>query len=186
MNIIKGKDFYLKNTCVTIGKFDGIHLGHRKLLTEMNKYADVLNTTVLSFDNSELNNVLERSNSLQLCSYEEKISLLDKYGIKNLILYPFDMETRDMRPEEFINEVLSKKLDAKIIIAGSNFRFGKNADGDISTLKYFSGKYNYSICEIECLRNNNRIISSTSIRNMIENGNYKDAAFLLDRDIYRL
>lgn len=185
MNIIKGKDFKLENTCVTIGKFDGIHLGHRKLLTEMKKYADFLNTTVLSFDNSELNNVLNRGNSMQLCSYEEKISILEEYGVKNLILYPFDTEIRDMLPEEFIKKVLIEKMDAKIIIAGSNFRFGKNADGNISTLKVFSDKYNFQIHEVECLRNKDRIISSTSIRNLIENGNYKDAGFLLDREIYK-
>lgn len=171
MQYISHTDFKLKNTAVTLGKFDGIHIGHRRLLNCVKQYKEQgLETVVFSFllppaallSDIELNLIFTE---------EEKKEQLEKFGIDTVISYPFTKDTLKMEPEEFVEELLIKQLDAKVIIVGSDFRFGHNRRGDIELLKGLGEKYDYQVEVFEKVKIEGSCVSSSRIRKEIRNGN---------------
>lgn len=180
MKIIRGKDFRLMNTCVTIGKFDGIHIGHRSILNEMNriKREKGLDTVVLTFDFSYFSpNEDERLNTR-----EEKISLLESLGIDFMIDYPFDDETRKLSAEDFVRTVLVKRLGAKTVIIGENFRFGYKAAGDTSLLTKIGNEFGFETITVPCVNFEGSVVSSTRIRDEKTEGNIEKADIMLGRN----
>ena len=180
MKIIKGKDFLYSNTCVTIGKFDGVHVGHRHILNELHKISvhDSLTSVVLTFDYSYFND--NKKNRLN--SYEEKLKLLEEFGTDIMIDYPFDDETRNLSAENFIRFVLLKRLGVKSIVVGENFKFGKGAEGTVQTLKYFGGIFGYDTLVIPCIEFEGETVSSTRIREEINLGNIERADRMLGKN----
>lgn len=162
MEIIKGLDFWMKESSVSLGKFDGIHQGHRSLLTNVLQQEKLI-PTVFTFESNPAVS--------KIYTQEEKNWILDQMGIKREIIFPFNEETKHMAPEEFIDEILIKRMDVRHICVGTDFRFGRNREGDIHTLERFQDKYHYRLSIIPKLTLKNEIISSTLIRNLMDQGN---------------
>lgn len=171
-----------KPTILTIGTFDGVHEGHQKLLTRLKdlKSKFGLNTVILTFSPHPRKVLFPEQKDLKLLTTTtEKLDLLEKFGVDVAVVYPFTKEFAQIDAEFYISEVLKKSLKVKHIIIGYDHKFGKNREGDINTLRAFSKKYDYTVEEISALDINSIAVSSSKIRQAIDNGNIKLAnAFL--------
>jgi riboflavin kinase/FMN adenylyltransferase len=152
-----------KGTVVTIGSFDGVHLGHQKIINQLVTVAknEKLESVVLTFLQHPRNILQDKQNIFLLNSNQEKIFLLEKTGIDNLIILPFNMEFASLSGEDFV----------KKIIIGYDHRFGKNRMSNIDDLIQFGEKYHFNVTQISAQEINEISISSTKIRNAISTGN---------------
>lgn len=167
-------------TVVTIGKFDGRHKGHQKLLWEMirikQKYG--YKTAVFTFDMAPAGVVTGRKQTVITTNQERRINM-DKMGVDYLVEYPFDGLVSHMKPEDFVREVLVKGMNAKVIVAGTDCRFGYQRAGDAALLKRLSAQYGYQAVIIEKEQDDHRDISSTYIREELDQGDMEKANELL-------
>lgn len=160
---------------VSLGNFDGIHKGHRKLMEkniELSKQFDLTPSVLLFKENTK--NILNGEKEY-LTSLEDKIEILSDLGIKCFCLLEFNEKFKDLSPEDFIEKILYEKLNAKYIIIGDNYHFGKMAKGDKDTLKAYEEEYDYKTCVVDFEMDEDKIINSTDIRQMIRDGNLKKA-----------
>jgi len=168
-------ELQLKNgTIITIGTFDGVHLGHKKILNQLidKKKQSGLETMVFTFDPHPRKVLFPDQQDLKLITNTyEKVSLLSEIGIDHVIVYPFSKAFSEINPDEYIGEILVEKLKAKCIIVGYDHRFGKNRVGGLDLLIKYAEKYNYEVIEIAAEDINSINISSTQIRKAIESGN---------------
>lgn len=179
MKYINYTEFQLKNSAVSLGKFDGLHLGHRKLFEAIKKEKkNGLTAVVFSFLLPP-GSLLENKEVTLIYTEEEKKALLEELGMDVLVSYPFDKVSLSMEPEEFIEEILVKKLDAKLIAVGSDFRFGHNRSGDVALLEKMAQKYGYQLEVFEKVTLEGDIVSSTRIREALTEGKMELAARLL-------
>ena len=161
-----------KSTIITIGTFDGVHLGHQKILKKLNVEAENngLESSVLTFF-PHPRTVLNPNSSLKLINtIEERISLFKKSKIDNLIVHPFTKEFSELDSEDYVKNILVDQLKAKIVLIGYDHKFGKNRTADINNLKEYGKKYNFEVIEIKAEEINDIAISSTKIRNSIKEG----------------
>ena len=161
------------NTILTIGTFDGVHLGHQKVLERLTNSAkeNNLESTVLTFF-PHPRTILNPNKPLKLInSVKEKTELLNRSKVDNLIIHPFDKNFSELDPEKYVVEILVKKLKAKIILIGYDHKFGKNRTADITDLKIYGKKYGFKVIEIKAEEISNIAISSTKIRKAISEGN---------------
>ena len=161
------------NTILTIGTFDGVHLGHQKVLERLTKTAieNNLKSTVLTFF-PHPRTILNPDKPLKLInSVKERTELLNRSKVDNLIIHPFDKNFSELDPEKYVVEILVKKLKAKIILIGYDHKFGKNRTADITDLKIYGKKYGFKVIEIKAKEISNIAISSTKIRKAISEGN---------------
>lgn len=158
---------------VTIGTFDGVHIGHRKILERIIHSAQELdcNSVVLTFFPHPRMVLQEGAEVKLLNTMEEKIALLDKIGIDNLIIHPFNKEFSRLTAEEFVKEILVDKLHVQKIIIGYDHRFGRNRTADINDLIHFGTAYGFEVEQISAQEINDNAVSSTKIRNAILEGN---------------
>ncbi|WP_396144372.1 bifunctional riboflavin kinase/FAD synthetase [Flavobacterium sp.] len=165
-------EFPNKKTVVTIGTFDGVHLGHKKVIAKIISNAEELNceSTVLTFF-PHPRVVLQNGESLKLLNtIEEKKFLLDKLGLTNLIIHPFDNEFAQLSAEDFVKKILIDQLHVHKIIIGYDHRFGKNRSADIKDLLLFGQKYGFEVEQISAQEIDEIAISSTKIRTSLEEG----------------
>lgn len=170
-----------KQTIVTIGTFDGVHLGHQKILKQITKSAQELNceSLVLTFF-PHPRMVLQKDTEMkQLNTINEKLELLDNLGIDNLVIHPFDKEFSRLTAEEFVKEVLVNVFRVKKIIIGYDHRFGRNRTATIDDLYSFGETYGFEVEQISAEEINEVSISSTKIRNALLEGNVEIAASYL-------
>ena len=161
------------NTILTIGTFDGVHLGHQKVLERLTNSAkeNNLESTVLTFF-PHPRTILNPNKPLKLInSVKERTELLNRSKVDNLIIHPFDKNFSELDPEKYVVEILVKKLKAKIILIGYDHKFGKNRTADITDLKIYGKKYGFKVIEIKAEEISNIAISSTKIRKAISEGN---------------
>ena len=176
------KSFSSNNqTIVTIGTFDGVHLGHQKILKQITKSAQELHceSLVLTFF-PHPRMVLQKDTEMkQLNSINEKLELLDNLGIDNLVIHPFDKEFSRLTAEEFVKQVLVDVFRVKKVIIGYDHRFGRNRTATIDDLNSFGETYGFEVEQISAEQINEVSISSTKIRNAILEGNVEIAASYL-------
>ena len=161
-----------KSTIITIGTFDGVHLGHQKILKKLNVEAknNRLESSVLTFF-PHPRTILNPDSSLKLINtIEERISLFKKSKIDNLIVHPFTKGFSELDSEDYVKNILVDQLKAKIVLIGYDHKFGKNRTADINNLKEYGKKYNFEVIEIKAEEINDIAISSTKIRNSIKEG----------------
>lgn len=170
-----------KPTIVTIGTFDGVHLGHKKILDQIISSAQDLNceSLVLTFFPHPRIVLQEGSEMKQLNTLEEKTKLLADLGIDNLIIHPFDKEFSRLTAEEFVKEVLVDIFKVRKIIIGHDHRFGRNRTADINDLIDFGETYGFEVEQISVQEINEVSISSTKIRNALLEGNIELATTYL-------
>ena len=173
-----------KPTIVTIGTFDGVHLGHQKIVAQITKNADALNceSLVLTFFPHPRMVLQESTEMKQLNTLNEKIALLDNLGIDNLVVHPFDKEFSRLTAEEFVKKVLVDVFKIKKIIIGHDHRFGRNRTATIDDLIKFGETYGFEVEQISAEEINEVSISSTKIRNALLEGNIELAANYLGYD----
>ncbi len=167
-------DFETKNkTIVTIGTFDGVHIGHNsiiKKLIQASKNTD-FETVILSFF-PHPRMVLNSDSEVKLLNtIDEKSILIEKLGLQHLIIHPFDETFANLSAEEFVLEILVKKLNIQKIIIGHDHRFGNNRSANIDDLILFGKKYNFEVEQISAQEVEQVSVSSTKIRAALQLGN---------------
>lgn len=174
MNIFnKIQDFKSDSpTTVTLGTFDGVHLGHKKIIERLTQHSpDKHQSLVLTFFPHPRMVLQEKSDIKLLNTIEEKAELLEKAGLQNLIIHPFDQSFSQLSAEEFVKEILVNQFNVGKIIIGHDHRFGKNRSADIHDLIAFGQKYNFDVEQISAQEIDEVSISSTKIRNALQDGN---------------
>ena len=166
-------------TALALGSFDGLHSGHKKVIKAiLNEPIGI--PTVVSFW-PHPREVLFGESRLRLDLPTEKTFLLEPLGIEQLVLVPFNKNLASKSAEEFVDEILVKTLHAKHIAVGENFKFGRNREGDISTLKKIGKSLGIKVSIIPILEDNHGRISSSRIRKALNDGDLSHAKYLLNR-----
>ena len=164
-------------TAITIGTFDGVHIGHRKILERLINDAKKtgLQSTVFTFFPHPRMVLQKETNIKLLNTIQEKINILELIGLDCLIIQPFTMEFSRLSATEFVRDILVNKLNSKKIIIGYDHRFGRNRNANIQDLITFGNALNFEVEEIAAEEINDVSVSSTKIRNALINGDIKTA-----------
>ncbi len=176
-----------QETVVTIGNFDGLHIGHKKLITTTKKYAlnNNLKSVVITFNPHPLEVIKNTKPFYYIFSEEEKTLEIEKENIDFFIKYPFNKDFASITPNEFI-DILINKLNCKILVVGEDYCFGKNRTGNIETLQNIGREKNIKVIKIPNIIINGERASSTLIREAINNRNIKKANLILNKPYYIL
>ena len=172
-----------KGSIILIGNFDGVHLGHQKLFKSANNYKKKykLKVGVVTFEPMPKMYFNNNIKNFRISNINQKKEILKSLGVDFIVTKKFDNKFSEVKSDFFIKEFLFKKLKAKYIFVSNNFRFGNNREGDVNKLINDEVNYNYKIIKTRPLILNNKVISSTYIRSLLENGNLKKANILLNR-----
>lgn len=169
------------DTYIALGSFDGLHLGHRALVQKAIEVAkkNKGKSMIYTFKNHPLSIINKEIMPKLLMDNDMKIRVLEHIGVDYLSLINFSREFMEISPEDFISNIV-ENYNAKGIIVGFNYRFGYKNLGDITLLKKLSVKYNFKLYVINPIKQNNELISSSRIRNIIsEQGDIKKANSML-------
>lgn len=170
------------DTVITIGNFDGVHIGHQKIIDKVVELSKKYNfeSILFTFNNHPMNYF---GVDIELImSEKKKIELIFERGIKHLISIDFTDEFANLPAELFIRELLVKKLKSRYIVVGYDYRFGKKRQGDFNLLNMLSSKYGYTAIKIDKVVIDKLTVSSTNIRKLIKEGNIELANKMLGRE----
>jgi riboflavin kinase/FMN adenylyltransferase len=186
LEIIRGLetlDRSYPRTVLTIGNFDGVHLGHQKILLEVIKKAQLINGTsmAMTFEPHPMKVLAPERELRILTPFEEKAKLIEDLGIDVLLCITFNREFANLLPDEFVENVLVKNIRAKEVIVGSNYVFGKHKKGTIKLLRRRGRKYGFRVRVIRHARHNSDIVSSSKIRSLLSKGAAFDISTFLGR-----
>ena len=172
--------FTKDSLCLTIGNFDGFHNGHQEILKTLKKISidKKLLSAVMSFDPHPRSFFNKDVNNFNIYTKKDKLNFLKDFGIDIYINFAFDKKL-----SEYIDEILVKKLNIKNLIVGSDFKFGKDREGNVDILNSFSKIYNYEINLVNAvnIKNKKEKYSSSLIRKDIEDGNFENVSKSLGR-----
>lgn len=175
----------IKNPVLTLGMFDGLHLGHQKIIQQLNAIAKNVEgeSTLLTFEPHPRLVLQQGFNDLQLLTtLDEKISLLDKFGLDNLIIHPFTKEFSQLSSVEFVKQLLVDEIGIHTLVIGYDHHFGKNREGNFEQLKELSEEFGFELVKIEEVQSDGLHISSTQIRKALREGNVEFASGALGRN----
>jgi len=161
-----------KKTILTLGTFDGVHIGHKKILNKLTKNTEneKYESLVLTFFPHPRMVLQEHSDIKLLNTITEKIDLLEKIGIENLVIHPFDETFSRLTAEEFVSTILVDRFHIQKIIIGHDHRFGRNRTANIDDLIAFGKQYDFEVEQISVQEINDISVSSTKIRNALLEG----------------
>ena len=160
----------LENAVVTSGTFDGVHLGHQKIINRLNEVAKhTLGQSVVITFYPHPRSVISPDNHIVklLSTLDEKIELLEQSGVNHLLIIPFTREFSELSSEEFIQKILIETIGTKTLVIGYDHRFGKNREGGFDYLKLNKENYGFEIEEISRQDIENVVVSSSKIRKEI-------------------
>jgi len=185
MNVVNGIENYKANSksILTIGTFDGVHLGHQKIITSLVTKAKQksLQANILTFF-PHPRMVLQKESNLKLIdTLEEKQNLLSELGIDNLIIQPFSKEFSKLTAIEFTRDVLVNELGMSALMIGYDHRFGKNREASVEDLIRYGESYNFEVTVIPAQDISSITVSSTKIRDAIKISNFKKVNQFLGR-----
>ena len=183
---LQTKDINLdKPTAVTIGNFDGLHKGHRRLVENIVGYGGRhgLKSLVLSFE-PHPKEFFGDTEHKHIVTRKEKLQMMERMGVDYFVEYPFDLEFASCSPYEFLEILLKCGLNAKYITVGENYKFGKNGEGDVSLLQDFGEKNDIEINIERLLYEQGRLVCSTNIKNLIETGEVYLANWMLGYNFF--
>ncbi len=184
MKIVKNLNQYHVQTslALSIGMFDGVHLGHQKIIEQLKKVSQKkqLESALLTFWPHPRTFFNPIDDLKLLNSIEEKTYFLEKHGVQNLFLKEFDAEFRNLTGEEFVKKILIEKLRVKHLIIGHDHTFGKNKSGDFQLLEKMAPEFGFEVQQVEAVDFGEKHISSTQIRNALGAGKIKEANQMLD------
>lgn len=170
------------NCAVAIGNFDGVHLGHQKILHVLIEDAKKNNLfpLLLTFHPHPAKILVKRKIEL-LQTIEQRLDEIKKSGVQMTVVLSFDHNLSQITAEEFIRTIIVQKLKAKKVIVGDNFRFGKDRDGDVAKLHELASRYGFSIQSIPPVTVQGSVVSSSLIRKLLHKGEIEKANMLLGR-----
>ena len=170
--------FNATNPVITIGTFDGVHRGHREVISRLRQISADLSgeSVVFTFYPHPRIVVDSREDSLRLLStQEEKIALLQKMGIDHLVIYPFTEEFSKLPYHEFVKNILVDKMHLNYLVIGYDHKFGQNRQGDFISLSELSYKLGFKVERLDELLLDDTVVSSTKIRKALDEGNIRKA-----------
>jgi riboflavin kinase/FMN adenylyltransferase len=170
-------------SALTIGNFDGVHIGHQHLIAQIREGAVRLGVapSVLTFDPHPACVVAPDRAPRLLTSIAERTALLERAGVEQIFALPFTREIAKMTPEEFVRDFVAGTMRAKLVVVGENFRFGHKQSGDTKTLAELGSRYGFETLIADPVTCRGRIVSSSLVRGCISGGDVKDAWRLLAR-----
>lgn len=171
-------------SAVTVGKFDGVHIGHRRIIEQLRSIADAegLETVVVTFDRNPLEVVRPDRAPLPLTTNEHRVELLREAGVDRVVVIPFTKEVAAVPAEEFAQRVLLDGLGARVLLVGDDFRFGARGAGDAALLRELGAPAGVRVESIDdiCFADGRRV-SSTWIREALALGRVREATEMLGR-----
>jgi len=187
MEIIKGIDHLrrpLHHSVVTLGNFDGVHLGHQKIFEKVKEEASKIHGegVVITFEPHPLKVLAPEKFLPLLTPFRKKMMLIEKTGIKTVFCIEFSLAFSKILPLDFIKNILVEKMKVKKVIIGYNYHFGKEQKGDAQTLKDAGKSFDFEVEIVEPLKVGQTIVSSSKIRDLIQGGEVEEASKLLGRD----
>ena len=173
-----------KKSIILIGNFDGVHLGHQKLFDSAKKHKkkENLKIGVVTFDPIPKMFFNKKLKNYRISNLNQKLSIFKKFKVDFVINKKFDKKFSKIKCNNFISEIIYKKLNPKIIFVSNNFKFGNKREGDVKLLKLLEKKYNYKIINPPTLKKKNKTISSTLIRKLLIDGKLNLANNYLNRN----
>ena len=171
----------LSRSAVSIGIFDGMHLGHRSLLAALRSEAQRAGgpAVVLTFDRHPLELLAPERAPRYINTIDQKLRLLEEAGAQLVVLARFDHSLADLSPDEFVDQVIVGRLRAAAVVVGSNFRFGWKRSGDVGRLRALGTQRGFRVVSVEPAMVHGVPVSSTRVRNAVERGDVRSAAVLL-------
>jgi riboflavin kinase/FMN adenylyltransferase len=168
---------------ITIGNFDGVHAGHRKILRRVAALAreEGWKAAALTFDPHPAKLLAPANAPRLLTALDQRTRMMLEQGIDQILILPFTLELAALTPEEFVREILVDKLGARAVLVGANFHFGKRAAGDAGTLEQLGERYSFETDILAPVVWRKRGISSSEIRRLIEAGDVSTACRMLSR-----
>lgn len=163
----------VKNAVLTIGTFDGVHIGHQRIIEQLNVESEKIGgeSVLFTFYPHPKMVLFPDSHNVKLLqTQEEKIAKLDRFGLQNLIIFPFTKEFSRMTATEFVRDFLVNKLSVKKLIIGYDHQFGKNREGNIEFLKEVAPVYGFEVIEIPAQDVDDVNVSSTKVRRALLEG----------------
>jgi riboflavin kinase/FMN adenylyltransferase len=175
-----------KNAVITIGNFDGVHIGHQALFHEVIEKADALDgiSIAMTFEPHPMRVLHKNSLPPLITVSEQKNELIERTGIDVLICIPFTREFAFLSPEAFIKDLLIAKIGMRAIVVGKDYTFGRNREGNLATLKSYASQLGYEVIVADWIKTEREIadrISSTKIRELIMAGDVEPACKMLGR-----
>ncbi len=174
----------IKNPVVTIGTFDGVHLGHQKIIEQLNFEADKIGgeSVLLTFEPHPRIVLFPENHGVKLIqTRDEKFQILENHKLKNVVLIPFTKEFSELSATDFVEQILVSNLKPKKVVIGYDHQFGRNREGNIAFLKSVSEKYEFEVIEISAKSIDEINISSTKIRESLLRGDVETANLFLSR-----
>lgn len=170
-------------TVLTIGNYDGVHLGHQKILSAVvKKAAEIKGTSmVMTFEPHPVKVITPEKEIKLLTTTEEKARLIEATGIHVLLLINFNKEFSSMLPDDFINEMLIRKLNVREIIVGDHYTFGRHKKGTIDLLKKQGKHHGFGVQAIKNVMIHGTIVSSSSVRSLLQKGSVSEVSKFLGR-----
>jgi len=172
-----------RNAVVTIGSYDGVHSGHQAILKQINQLAKNIGgeSVLITFHPHPRLAINPNDTSLKLITtIDEKINLLEKYGVNHLVIAPFTKAFSQQTPDEYIQNFLVDKIHPKKIVIGYDHRFGNRREGNIEYLRKFEQQFDYQVQEIQKQAVDDIVVSSTKVRKSILIGDIQTATALLN------
>ena len=172
-----------KNAVMTIGSFDGVHSAHQDILSKINQLAQEIDgeSVVVTFHPHPREIIYPKDNTLQLLTdLQEKLDLLEKYGVQNVVVVPFSVEFSQQNPKEYIEKFLIGKFNPSYVVIGYDHRFGLNRGGNFTMLQEYEAEGHFKLLEIKKQELDDIVISSTKIRNALLEGDVTLASGLLN------
>lgn len=170
-------------SAVTIGKFDCVHLGHQALFTEIVDAATNLNLvpTVVTFDRHPDQLLRPDRAKLPILGPNQKAELISGFGVSTMLQLEFNQQLADLSPEEFVNQILVKALNAKLVLVGEGFRFGNQGSGNFQTLKALGEQNGFEVAEVKRVQIDGEVVSTTLVRELLDQGDVKLVVKMLGR-----
>ncbi|MCK5296501.1 MAG: bifunctional riboflavin kinase/FAD synthetase [Alphaproteobacteria bacterium] len=169
---------------IALGNFDGIHLGHQKVLEEAKSIADKLGSSLcmMTFEPHPRSFFAPDGDSFLLTTCRNKAGIIEKIGFSDLYIQKFDADFANMSPEKFVIDILVKGLEIKHVITGWNYVFGKDGSGNVALLKQLGKSYGFDVTTVSpVFCENGKALSSTNVRSCIRENRFADAARFLGR-----
>ncbi len=171
------------NVTLTLGVFDGVHLGHRKILDRVGTFFEtgVQVTGLVTFDKHPIELLAPENAPMLLTTMHEKIAALSEFRLTYTLVLPFDRDLAGMSAERFVEDVLVERLMVNKVIVGYDTRFGSKGKGDMKLLTEMGQRWNFKTETVEVVKQGTGPISSTAIRTLLEKGDVQSAAQMLGR-----
>ena len=175
-----------KNAVITIGNFDGVHIGHQALFHEVIEIAENIGGTsiAMTFDPHPIRVLKQNGHPPLITLYEQKAELIGRTQIDVLICVPFTRDFAALSAEEFVRDLLVGQIGMKAIVVGEDYSFGKNREGDIDLLKGYAARYGFEVIVADWIKMSKDFaerISSTKIRELVTDGLMEQAEKMLGR-----